>query len=80
MDCARKLLATVGVVVVGAFLDGVVAWLEDPANRRRLADLLPSPVDVVDKATDATPWTLDDRILDPLARGVTGLLRKAGIR
>src|SRR5690349_16800582 len=78
----QKLLAALAPILAKALFDYAVAWIKDPKNHddvetagrylaSHLADALPS---LVDKATDAIPGTLDDQVLDGLARRLAPLL------
>lgn len=78
----QKLLAALAPLLAKALFDYAVQWLKDPANRddvqaatgfvtERLAATLPG---IVDKATDVIPGTLDDQVLDGLARRLAPLL------
>lgn len=75
-----KLLAVFASMLAKALFDYAVSWLKDPANRDDVTAAVRATVDqigiptLVDKATDATPWTWDDRLLDGLAQRITTAL------
>lgn len=69
-------LKPLGTTIGKAIFTAAVEWLKDPANRE---DAEKAVNFVIDKATDATPWAWDDKLLDGLATRIAGLLNIPGL-
>lgn len=70
------LLKPIGAAIGTAIFDRAVEWLKDPANRD---DIEVAGNWAIDKFTNATPWTWDDKLLDGLATRIAGLLKIPGL-
>ncbi|MGV0595716.1 hypothetical protein [Mycolicibacterium porcinum] len=70
------LLKPIGEAIGRAIFAAAVEWLKNPANRD---DAEKAANWVIDKATNATPWTWDDKLLDGLATRIAGALKIPGV-
>ncbi|WP_301121013.1 hypothetical protein [Mycolicibacterium fortuitum] len=59
-----KLLAKFAKLLGKAIWDNAVAWVKDPKNRD---DIEGATRFVLERATSATPWTWDDKVVKALA-------------
>ncbi|MBP3086974.1 hypothetical protein [Mycolicibacterium fortuitum] len=59
-----KLLAKFAKLLGKAIWDNAVAWVKDPKNRD---DVEGATRFVLERATGATPWTWDDKVVKALA-------------
>lgn len=70
------LLKPIGTAIGAAIFDRAVEWLKDPDNQEdaeKAADWL------IAKFTAATPWTLDDKVLNGLATRIASALKIPGL-
>lgn len=63
-------------IIGQAIFDRAIEYVKDPANRD---DIEAAGNWVIDKATNATPWTWDDKLLDGLATRIAGALKIPGL-
>ncbi|MGV0738255.1 hypothetical protein ABQF35_14155 [Mycobacterium syngnathidarum] len=76
MNILAPLLKPLGEAIGRAIFAAAVEWLKDPANR---ADAENVGNWLIDKLTNATPWTWDDKLLDGLATRIAGALKIPGL-
>lgn len=76
MNILAPLLKPIGEAIGRAIFAAAVEWLKDPANK---ADAEKAANWLIDKFTNATPWTWDDKLLDGLASRIAGALKIPGV-
>ena len=70
------LLKPLGQAIGTAIFNAAVEWLKDPANQE---DAEKAGNWLIDKFTNATPWTWDDKLLDGLASRVAAAVKIPGV-
>lgn len=76
------MLQKLAALLATALLNAAIDWVKDPANRddvqaagNFIADRVAATIpNLVDQATNATPWQWDDKFIDPLAAKLAELI------